>query len=78
MDRIFFDEMNLGEPDIKLNTPPIELQGKQISYMIEHIEEHLVDKEISAVMVLGDTNSAFAWAFAAVKLDTPIIHVSPA
>jgi len=75
MDRIFFDEMNLGEPDIKLNTPPIELQGKQVSYMIEHIEEHLLDKDISAVMVLGDTNSAFAGAFAAVKLDIPVIHV---
>ncbi|PKP60356.1 MAG: UDP-N-acetylglucosamine 2-epimerase (non-hydrolyzing) [Candidatus Altiarchaeales archaeon HGW-Altiarchaeales-1] len=75
MDKVFFDEMNIKEPEIKLNTISTGHQGKQTAEMIEKIEQNLTKNDFSGLIVLGDTNSGLAGALVAAKLGIPVIHI---
>ena len=73
MSRIFFEELNLPEPDVHLEVPK-ENAFLQIGKMIPALHEYFKSEHISKVIVLGDTNSTLAGAFVARRMDLMLIH----
>src|SRR5437899_2115531 len=72
MDRIFFREMGLREPDYRF-----ELKGQapyvQVANTMRHVAR--VAQEADLVLVHGDTNTTAAGALLASKLGHPLGHV---
>lgn len=76
MSQVFFDELGLPGVTINLSIGSCT-HGLQTAKMLTGIEKVLLGKkkDISALLVYGDTNSTIAGALAAVKLHIPVIHV---
>ena len=74
MSKIFFDELDLKEPDINLGIQSTT-HGDQTGKMLAGIEVVLLEHKPDFVLVYGDTNSTLAGALAAVKLHIPVFHV---
>jgi len=74
MDRVFFKELELPEPDYHLGVGSGS-HGRQTGMMLEKIEPILQKENPKVVMVYGDTNSTLAGALAAIKLHIPVAHV---
>jgi UDP-GlcNAc3NAcA epimerase len=74
MSAIFFDEMNISTPKYNLSINNLS-HGAMTGQMLEKIEQILMDEKPSAVVVYGDTNSTFAGALAAKKLQIKVIHI---
>jgi UDP-N-acetylglucosamine 2-epimerase (non-hydrolysing) len=74
MDRIFFADLKIQEPDFLLGVGP-GMQGEQTAKMLRRIEKTFLEKKPEIILVEGDTNSVFAAALAAAKLGIRIGHV---
>ncbi|MEJ5166850.1 MAG: UDP-N-acetylglucosamine 2-epimerase, partial [Thermoanaerobaculia bacterium] len=74
MSKIFFEELELPEPDYHLGIGSGE-QGEQTGKMIIEIEKVLKKERPDIVFVYGDTNSTIAGALASVKLKIPVAHI---
>lgn len=74
MSRVFFDELEMREPDINLAvgsaTHPV-----QTARMLEGIAEQLGRIRPMLAVVYGDTNSTLAGSLAAAQLRIPVAHI---
>ncbi|MFL3051558.1 MAG: non-hydrolyzing UDP-N-acetylglucosamine 2-epimerase [Candidatus Neomarinimicrobiota bacterium] len=74
MSSIFFDEMNIPQPNYNLNINQLSY-GQMIEKMVKKLNPILLEEKIHGVMVYGDTNSTLAGSISANKLNIPIFHV---
>ena len=74
MDRIFFKELNLKEPDFNLDVGS-GTHAEQTSKMLIGIEKILLQEKPDVVIVNGDTNTTMSGALAAAKLNIPLMHI---
>ncbi len=74
MDKIFFDELELKEPDYNLHVGSGS-HAEETGRMIIETERVLKAVKPNLVLVLGDTNTALAGALSAVKLRIKIGHI---
>lgn len=74
MSSVFFEQLNIPMPDIRLNINSLS-HGRMTGQMLIEIEEVLQQYRPDRVLVYGDTNSTMAGALAAAKLHIPVAHV---
>ena len=76
MSGVFFEELNMPEPNINLNLGDIE-SSKQIAAIISRYCKVLEERRPDMVIVSGDVNSTVACALATKKSDPsiPLVHV---
>lgn len=74
MSRIFFEELDLPEPDVDLGIGSGP-HGHQTGEMLIRLEDVLTDERPDWVLIYGDTNSTLAGALVAAKLHLRLAHV---
>lgn len=74
MDRIFFDELGIPDPDYHLNIGSGS-HGRQTGEMLKQIEEVLVKEKPDLAIVFGDTNTTLSGALSAAKLHIKVAHI---
>lgn len=74
MDRIFFQELGIADPDYHLGIGSGS-HGHQTGEMLKGIENVLMKEKPDMALVFGDTNTTIAGALAAAKLHIPVAHV---
>ncbi|MBI2085069.1 MAG: UDP-N-acetylglucosamine 2-epimerase (non-hydrolyzing) [Candidatus Aenigmarchaeota archaeon] len=74
MDKIFFDELELRNPDYSLNVGS-DTHAVQTAKMMVGIEKILMDYKPDIVNVFADPNTPLAGALAAAKLNIPVVHI---
>jgi len=74
MSRLFFDELNLKEPDVNLEIGSGP-HAQQTAQMLSGIGDILGQENPDSVLIYGDTNSTLAGAVAAAKENIPLAHV---
>lgn len=74
MSSVFFDELDLPEPDINLEVGS-GTHGAQTAAMLVGIEQVLIKEQPDWILVYGDTNSTLAGALAAAKMHIKVAHV---
>ena len=76
MDRKFFEDINLPEPEYKFDTvKKYQTHGGQTAEMIKGMERALLIEKPKIVLVGGDANTNLAGAIAARKLQIKVGHV---
>ena len=74
MSQIFFQDLELPQPDIHLGVGS-GTHAEQTGKVMIEVEKVMVDEKPDLVIVVGDVNSTLAAALAAVKLHIPVAHV---
>lgn len=74
MYRTFFRELRLPEPDVDLGVGS-GTHAEQTAGVMVAFERYLLDRDVDAVVVVGDVNSTVAAALTATKLHVPVAHV---
>jgi UDP-N-acetylglucosamine 2-epimerase len=74
MSQVFFDELQLPEPDLNLAVGS-GTHGWQTGQMLIQVESAILAQQPDCVLVYGDTNSTLAGALAAVKLRKCLAHI---
>ncbi|MBS1868513.1 MAG: UDP-N-acetylglucosamine 2-epimerase (non-hydrolyzing) [Actinobacteria bacterium] len=74
MSEIFFAELGVGEPDVRLDVGS-GTHAVQTARVMERLEPVLLDAEPDLVLVPGDVNSTLAAALVASKLGIAVGHV---
>ena len=74
MSRVFFDEMQIPEPDINLEVGSGS-HAAQTAQMLGKLEQVMQTNQPDCVLIYGDTNSTLAGAMAAAKLPPSLAHV---
>jgi UDP-N-acetylglucosamine 2-epimerase (non-hydrolysing) len=74
MSEVFFAQLGLGEPDVRLNVGP-GTHAETTAHVMDRLEPVLLDRRPDVVLVPGDVNSTMAAALVAVKLGIPVGHV---
>jgi UDP-N-acetylglucosamine 2-epimerase (non-hydrolysing) len=74
MDKVFFEELNLRNPDYMLNVGS-NTQAKQTAEMMIGIEKVLLKEKPDIFIVFADTNTPLAGGLVATKLNIPLIHL---
>ncbi|MEY4061257.1 MAG: hypothetical protein RIQ31_919 [Actinomycetota bacterium] len=73
LNKIFFDDLGLREPDYYLGVETSSL-GAVLGGILEKIETILIKESPDAVLILGDTNSSIA-ALLAKRMGIPVYHM---
>lgn len=73
LNRIFFEDLGLKEPDYYLNVVGKNL-GETIGNIISKSYELFLNEKPDAILILGDTNSALS-AISAKRLKIPLFHM---
>ncbi|MEE9379286.1 MAG: UDP-N-acetylglucosamine 2-epimerase (non-hydrolyzing) [Candidatus Lokiarchaeia archaeon] len=74
MSKIFFDELDIPEPDIFLNVGSASHAVQTAKIMVE-FEKAILKENPNLIIVVGDVNSTIACALVAKKLYVKIAHV---
>ena len=75
MDRVFFEDLGLPEPDYKIeDTYKYRLHGEQTAIMLMNIERILLKEKPKLLVITGDANTSLAAALAARKLHIRVAH----
>ena len=74
MDRIFFEQLELPQPDHNLDVGSGN-HGEQTGRILADLEKVLMAERPDVVLVQGDTNTVMAGALAASKLHIKVGHV---
>ncbi len=74
MSRIFFDELQMPEPDVYLNVGSGS-HAFQTAQVMQAFEPVLLKSQPDWVFVVGDVNSTLACALVSAKLGVPVAHV---
>ena len=74
MSDVFFEELNIPEPDFKLEVGSGS-HGKQTGDMMAKLEGLCQEHAFSCIVVIGDVNSTLAAALVGAKLNIPVAHV---
>ncbi len=76
MDRLFFEELELPQPDYKLDIGErFRGHGAQTGEMLKEMEKVFTGDRPDVVLVQGDTNTVLAGAISASKLHIKVGHV---
>ncbi|MGB2128332.1 MAG: non-hydrolyzing UDP-N-acetylglucosamine 2-epimerase [Flavicella sp.] len=74
MSAVFFSEMQIPTPKYNLDINGLS-HGAMTGQMLEKIEDVLKIEKPDVVVVYGDTNSTFAGAMAAKKMQIKVVHI---
>lgn len=74
LSRIFFEELELPEPDVQLGISG-DSNSSQTSRMLSALEPLLREHDPDLILVYGDTNSTLAGSLLAAQAGVPLAHV---
>src|SRR3989344_429056 len=74
MSKIFFDEMQIPQPDVMLDIKG-ELHTEKIGKMFNALNHLFSEREFDGVIVFGDINSTLAAGIAAAKHGHKLMHI---
>ena len=74
MSKIFFDDLELPEPDFYLGVGS-DTHSRQTAKIMVEFEDVLLNEMPDLVIVVGDVNSTIACTLTSVKLGIPVAHV---
>jgi UDP-GlcNAc3NAcA epimerase len=74
MSEKIFEDLRIRKPDVHLEILPGSVTS-QITQMMLMLDSAMIKSKPDLVIVFGDTNSTFAGAMVAAKLNIPIVHI---